>query len=297
MPLLRSLAISARLALQMPWRRKQLKRMSDQDRAPISVLFYHRVADEPLNPWTISKKSFERHVDYCRDHYELISLQEVQHRLETGRSPRPAVSFTFDDGYSENCEFALPLLIRHRIPCTYFVTTENVRHGHPFEHDVRRGHPLPINTIEQIKAAADCGIEIGLHTANHVDFNRVHTTKQLNEEIVEAKRHLEQMIDRPVHYLAVPFGLPEQMRPAVIQTARQCGLKGICSAYGAYNLIGDDSFHIRRFHGDPEFNRLRNWLTYDDRKNRRRPTLPDQDVLDIEPEVAATIRHPELAFS
>ncbi|GAB5512317.1 MAG: polysaccharide deacetylase family protein [Rhodopirellula baltica] len=271
--------------------------MCERGEAPMSVLFYHRVADEPANPWTISKREFERHVDYCRENFELISLEEVQRRLESGHSPRPSVTFTFDDGYSENCELALPLLIRHRIPCTYFVTTENVRHGHPFEHDLRLNHPLPINTVEQLKAAADAGIEIGLHTANHVDFNRVHTAEELNKEIVEAKFNLEEMIDRPVRYLAVPFGLPEQMRPAVIETARKCGLVGICSAYGAYNLIGDDSFHIRRFHGDPEFNRFRNWLTYDNRKNLRRPTLPTEDVLNIAPEVAARVRQPELAFS
>lgn len=297
MQLLRSLAISTRLAVQSPWRKKQIQRLCERGEAPMSVLFYHRVADEPPNPWTISKREFERHVDYCRENFELISLEEVQRRLESGHSPRPSVTFTFDDGYSENCELALPLLIRHRIPCTYFVTTENVRHGHPFEHDLRLNHPLPINTVEQLKAAADAGIEIGLHTANHVDFNRVHTAEELNKEIVEAKFNLEEMIDRPVRYLAVPFGLPEQMRPAVIETARKCGLVGICSAYGAYNLIGDDSFHIRRFHGDPEFNRFRNWLTYDNRKNLRRPTLPTEDVLNIAPEVAARVRQPELAFS
>ncbi|MEO9595388.1 polysaccharide deacetylase family protein [Rhodopirellula bahusiensis] len=263
----------------------------------MSVLFYHRVADEQPNPWTISNGEFERHVDYCRENFELISLEEVQQRLDSGHSPRPSVTFTFDDGYSENCNFALPLLIRHKIPCTYFVTTENVRDGHPFEHDLRLKCPLPINTIEQLKAAADGGIEIGLHTANHVDFNQVRTVEKLNEEIVEAKDNLEAMINGPVRYLAVPFGLPQQMRPAVIETARKCGLKGICSAYGAYNLIGDDSFHIRRFHGDPQFNRLRNWLTYDDRKNRRRPILPDQDVLDMDPEIADTVRLPECVFS
>ncbi|MCC9657605.1 polysaccharide deacetylase family protein [Rhodopirellula sp. JC737] len=280
MTLIRSAAISTRLAFQMPWRRRQVKQMCRDGKAPMSVLFYHRVADSIPNPWTISNREFERQVDYCREHFELISLEEVQHRLESGHSPRPTATFTFDDGYAENCAFALPLLIRHRIPCTYFVTTANVRTGEPFEHDVRRNAPLPINTVEQLRAAADAGIEMGLHTANHVDFNQVRSIDHLQREIVDAKADLESMLDRPVRYLAVPFGMPEQMRPAVLQTARDCGLIGICSAYGAYNLIGDDSFHIRRFHGDPEFNRFRNWLTFDNRKNIRRPDLPTSDILD-----------------
>ena len=66
----------------------------------------------------------------------MVSLAEAQRRLASGRNDRPCVSITFDDGYADNCDQALPLLIRERIPCTYFVTTRNVIDGKPFPHDV-----------------------------------------------------------------------------------------------------------------------------------------------------------------
>ena len=53
---------------------------------------------------------------------------------------------------------------------------------------------------------------------------------------------------------------------AAIQAVYKAGFDGFCSAYGAYNFPGQDSYHIRRVHGDPDFSRLRNWLTYDVRK-------------------------------
>ncbi|EMI46260.1 polysaccharide deacetylase family protein [Rhodopirellula sp. SWK7] len=256
-----------------------MRELTEENRAPISVLFYHRVADTHPNDWTISKDQFVRHIEYCREHFEIISLGEAQTRLQQKRSPRPAIAITFDDGYAENMRFAIPWLICNRIPCTYFVATEHVRNGRPFAHDVENRCPLDVNTIEQLRAASHCGIEIGLHTANHADFNRITTRSELETEIVDAKMDLEIMIGERVNYFAVPYGLPEQMRPAVMQTARDCGLRGICSAYGGYNMVGDDPFHIRRIHGDPDFIRLRNWLSFDERKLRQTPTLPTEDVI------------------
>lgn len=270
---LRHIAISGRLAVVGNWRRRQLQRLSDQQLAPITVLFYHRVADEYPNPWTIGVSEFKDQLDYCRTEFELIGLDEAQRRLAAGRSPRPAVAITFDDGYADNFRYALPYLVRYRIPCTYFVSTSHVRSGRPFAHDVQHGQPLAVNTIEEVKAIANCGIEVGLHTANHFDFSHSCTPDDLRREIIEAKQELERWIDNPVRYFAVPFGMPKQMRPAVFEAARRCGLLGVCSAYGAYNLIGDDPFHIKRVHGDPDGIRLRNWLSYDPRKARRAPKV------------------------
>ncbi|TWU03559.1 polysaccharide deacetylase family protein [Neorhodopirellula pilleata] len=275
----RTTALYLRYHSQRSLRKTRIDQLCARKEAPISVLFYHRVADTHPNSWTISKAGFQRSMDYCRENFEIISLAEVQRRIETRNSPRPAVAITFDDGYAENSQFALPYLIRHRIPCTYFVTTENIRHGRPFEHDLAQGQPLAVDTPELLRAAACGGIEIGLHTANHVDFNRVTKQEQLEHEIIDAKADLEAMIGGPVRYMAVPFGMPLQMRPAVFETARQCGLAGVCSAFGAYNLVGNDSFHIRRIHGDREFIRLKNWLTFDERKLKFEPALPFNDII------------------
>ncbi|SMP44254.1 Peptidoglycan/xylan/chitin deacetylase, PgdA/CDA1 family [Neorhodopirellula lusitana] len=276
---IRSLALNARYLAQRASRQNRLNELASQNQAPISVLFYHRVADQFPNPWTISTDKFQQHIEYCEENFEMISLAEVQNRLESGCSPRPAVSITFDDGYAENSEFALPYLIEKRIPCTYFVTTEHIRRNLPFHHDVQFGRLLDVNTPAHLKDAIAGGIEIGIHTANHIDFSQVTDIKTLQTEIVDAKADLEDMIDHSVSYFAVPFGMPQQMRPAVFETARQCGIRGVCSAFGAYNQVGNDAFHIRRIHGDPQFARLRNWLSYDERKCLSEPALPLDDIL------------------
>ena len=95
---------------------------------------------------------------------------------------------------------------------------------------------------------------------------KIEDEQQLFEEIVGSKRELEEMIGHAVNYFAFPFGLPENMSEAAFRVAYQAGYWGVCSAYGGYNLPGDDAFHLQRIHGDPEWVRLRNWMTVDRRK-------------------------------
>ena len=91
---------------------------------------------------------------------------------------------------------------------------------------------------------------------------------QLFEETVGATQELEQLIGKPVRYFAFPFGQPENIHPEVFRLGRQHGWQGICSAYGGWNEVGEDAFHLRRFHGDPRMAYLKNWLTLDPRKRR-----------------------------
>ena len=89
------------------WSNKQAARAG---MAPVMVIYYHRVADRTPNGWTISNSRFRCQIDWLEANFDLVSLDEVQRRVRKGND-RAAVSITFDDGYAENCEHALPLLI------------------------------------------------------------------------------------------------------------------------------------------------------------------------------------------
>jgi peptidoglycan/xylan/chitin deacetylase (PgdA/CDA1 family) len=266
-------AINVRTTIVTPYRRALSKWLATQSQAPISVLFYHRVASSNPTPWTISCEKFRRHVEYCDENYELIDLAEVQRRVLGCDSRLPAVSFTFDDGYRDNAFFALPLLIERGIPCTYFVTTSNVRNQTAFRHDTSAGKVSAVNSVRQLREASDAGIQIGCHARHHVDFSRIHDPAEVRSEIFDAKDELEQMIGKPVRYFAFPYGLPQHLTQIAIEAVAEAGFAGFCSAYGGYNTVGRDAFHIRRIHGDPEFARLKNWLGFDRRKLKCEPEV------------------------
>ncbi len=246
-------------------RRWWLRRRAAEARlAPVVVLFYHRVADDRAGSWTTSNANFARQIRWLADHVELVSLKEAQRRI-CGSNPRPCVSITFDDGYADNCHQAIPLLVKKRIPCTYFVTLRNVLRGEPFEHDLAAGCPAVPNTPDQLRAMADAGIEIGAHAENHVNLGALKDEKQLRRQIADSKGRLEELLERPVRYFAFPFGQYFHLSSRAIEIAREAGYEGVCSAYGGYNLPGDDPFQLQRFHVDDSLIRLKNRVSVDPR--------------------------------
>lgn len=253
----------------LPQRQHAAAQRERNQQVPVIVLFYHRVADAQFNDWTISNARFRSQMRWLQERFEVVSLEEAQRRIAAEENDRPTVCITFDDGYADNCEQAVPWLLEHRFPFTYFVTSDHAQSGDPFEHDAKRGCPLTPNSVEQLRQMAAAGVEIGAHTRTHADLGKIALEAELFDEIVGSKRDLESLLDRPVRYFAFPFGLAENMSTAAFRIAFQAGLWGVCSAYGGYNMPGDDSFHLQRIHGDPQWSRFRNWLTVDPRKARR----------------------------
>jgi peptidoglycan/xylan/chitin deacetylase (PgdA/CDA1 family) len=250
----------------LPQRKQSAQERCAAGTVPIMTLLYHRVADTHPNSWTIDWDCFRYQIEWLGQHFEFVSLAEAQRRIASGHNSVPTVSITFDDGYAENCEKAIPWLIEQKVPVTYFVTSDNILSGRPYPHDLEHKCPLPPNTVAEIQAMADAGIEIGAHTRSHADLGRIESIEELTDEIVGSKYDLEALLDKPIRFFAFPYGLPENMTSAGFRIAHEAGFAGVCSAYGAYSMPGDDSFHIKRIHGDPQWARFVNWMTVDPRK-------------------------------
>ncbi len=301
MNLLRQTLLDAYRLATARRRRQAIEHLSAVGCAPVSVLFYHRIADTHPNGWTMGTKAFERQINWLARRLDFVSLAEAQQRLADQTSHRPAVAITFDDGYADNCEFAIPLLLRRKIPFTYFVSTDIVRNQTAFAHDLEAGVCLQPNTVSEIRAMADAGVEMGAHTRTHADMGQAIAPDFIASELLGSKQDLEQWIGKPVRYFAFPFGLPQNLTSEACAAAHDAGMKGICSAYGAYNLPGNVSpthgpFHLRRIHADPEGARFRNWMTFDPRKlGAMDPIIDDAFLLeDTSKELLAT---GELALS
>jgi peptidoglycan/xylan/chitin deacetylase (PgdA/CDA1 family) len=268
MPSLREIALAGYYATTRGTRRRAAIERAAQFREPVRVLFYHRIADQSPNPWTMTCKSFTRQINWLRTRYDLVSLAEAQSRIASGRNSRPTACITFDDGYAENHQFAIPLLLKHRISFTYFVATDFVTRGIPFPHDLALGRPLPVNTWQQLRELAAAGVEIGAHTRTHADLGTDLSDHEIMDELVGSKRDLERELGCSIRYFAFPYGQRKNLSGNAFRIAFNAGFEGVCSAYGGYNFPGDDAFHLRRFHADKQFIRFVNWMTVDPRKIR-----------------------------
>lgn len=265
---LKALLLSSYYYGTYPGRAWANARRNRRGQAPAIILFYHRVADDRANDWTCSNAMFARQIRWLRQRFEMVSLAEARRRVASGVNRHPCVTITFDDGYADNCQHALPLLIREGIPCTYFVASQHILEGWPFPHDVALSRPLKPNTPEQLRGLAAAGIDIGAHTRTHADLGQPLGADRLYQEVVVARDELEKITGTRVAHFAFPYGQHANLSQAAISLARDHGYDAVCSAYGGFNFPGDDPFHLQRIHVDDDMIRMKNWVSVDPRKLR-----------------------------
>jgi peptidoglycan/xylan/chitin deacetylase (PgdA/CDA1 family) len=105
---------------------------------------------------------------------------------------RSDVGITFDDGNVSDVEHALPQLRRRSLTATFFVVAGRV------------GAP---GFLDQggVRALAEAGMGIGCHGMRHRPWRGL-DDRALWDEVVEARRQLEEVVGRPVIEAACPFG-------------------------------------------------------------------------------------------
>lgn len=263
MPLWKQWLLGLYYAGSLPLRMVRSRLSSSLGQAPIMIFTWHRIAGDAANDWTTHEHVFEREIDWLAERFDLISLAEAQDRIRSGQNSRPAACVTFDDGYAENCNRALPLLIERGIPVTYFVTSRPVLEQQPFSHDAEMGNDFAPNTLQQLRQLIAAGIEIGAHTRTHADIGKINSEAELVAEIVTARDELEAALDTSIRYFAFPFGQHANLSRRAFEIAGDAGYDAALSAYGGYHYPGDDAFHLQRMCVDGPMIRLKNWASVD----------------------------------
>jgi len=91
----------------------------------LSILAYHRVypVDDPEFPDRIGVERFDAQMRVLKRFFNVIPMMEAVELIERDRLPPMAAWITFDDGYADNAELALPILEKHGLNATFFIST------------------------------------------------------------------------------------------------------------------------------------------------------------------------------
>ena len=171
----------------------------------IPILMYHRVLDSDPRPSAVPVRRFRdqmRHLSRMKFH-SLTCGQLAEAVRSKNPLPTRPVLITFDDGYLDNYKNAFPVLQEFGMVATVFLVSSQINGWNAWE----TNPTVPkfrLMDMPMIKAMVDTGMEFGSHTCSHVPLNKVPLDKA-EQEMVQSKRRLEDMLGLPVRSLAYPY--------------------------------------------------------------------------------------------
>ena len=174
---------------------------------PLPILMYHSVSDAlaaSTRALSVRPAVFAAQLRYLRRQgFTGLTFGELGQRRRTGQ-PLPArpIVLTFDDGYADLIEEALPILLEHGFPATVFVTTGWLLDAGQYAAGTAPGRMLSWEQLAELSAA---GVEVAAHSHSHPQLDQI-SAARLRAELGGCKQLLEDRLGRPVCSLAYPYG-------------------------------------------------------------------------------------------
>jgi peptidoglycan/xylan/chitin deacetylase (PgdA/CDA1 family) len=228
---------------------------------PIPVLMYHHVAPRPGDMVTVTPETFEGQMHHLAEAgYTTISLDEILAFIRGEKNPpRRAVAITFDDGWLDNGVYAFPVLRRYGLRAAIFVVTDWVERassphlaGDPpafpphreaqerAERGESRGIVLDWGRLAEMHASGV--VDVYSHTRSHIKCDRV-PEDVVVEELLSAKKTLEERLGSPCPYLCWPYGKFPRRAEAL---AREAGYEAVFTTRHDVVRPGTDPYELPR---------------------------------------------------
>jgi peptidoglycan/xylan/chitin deacetylase (PgdA/CDA1 family) len=90
---------------------------------------YHRIGDPTLSAFdrgvfSCSAERFREHIRLLQERFEIVDIPRLSYALKQARPRRPMALITFDDGYIDNYELAVPILKELGATAAFFIPTK-----------------------------------------------------------------------------------------------------------------------------------------------------------------------------
>ncbi len=196
------------------------------------ALAYHEVfapgTRRPHTSTQIALDDFEAQIRFVASTCHVMQADDFVAGLNAGRLPARACLITFDDGFADNVEVALPVLECYGLPATFFIASGYVASGRSYEadavHDVLRVAPPQPRVALDFRPWGGPAVELA-----YADDDR----RAGYFEIVRIFKDRIRHADRPavVEYLAERLGVdpgtieyPAMMTPAQVRSLSDAGM-------------------------------------------------------------------------
>jgi peptidoglycan/xylan/chitin deacetylase (PgdA/CDA1 family) len=239
--------------------------MPDLTRTPPLALMYHSVTANGDDPYhiTVSPRRFAAQMRWLRrSGLRGVSMRELIRAGNRGAARR-LVGLTFDDGYADFLGEALPILAQHGFTATAYVVAGRLGGYNDWEQD---GPAKALMTVDQLREAADRGVEIGSHSMTHAHLEDA-DPGDLKVEIQESRDLLESVLGRAIDGFCYPYG---ELSDPVLRATREAGYD---YAVATWQMARHDRHALpRTYAGERDWagrlvaKRIRHWLTWGRRR-------------------------------
>jgi peptidoglycan/xylan/chitin deacetylase (PgdA/CDA1 family) len=209
-----------------------LNRLAGQPtRSSCVVVYYHSVD-------ATERTRFAKQLDQLLSYAKPIAANEAA-KLPPGTS---RVAVTFDDGFKNFYECALPELVKRGIPATMFVITGVI--GKTFG---PQGYALEVMSLEQLRALPENLITIGSHTMTHPLLPSINLD-EAKREIILSRAKLEEQLQRRIVLFSFPYGGFNQ---ALVEICHEAGYQRVFTTLPYFAFKDPREFVTGRVRVDP----------------------------------------------
>jgi peptidoglycan/xylan/chitin deacetylase (PgdA/CDA1 family) len=185
-----------------------------------AVIVYHAIGHvrRGAPEWNgfIRPERFAAQIAYLAEHRRIVAL-DVALDPVAGAGP-PPVAITFDDGYRNVLEHAVPVLREAGLPATFFVPTKWLGRRREWG---ARGRELELLSPDEVIELERLGFAVESHGHAHIDYARSEPAA-VEHDVRASVERLTELLGHPPRYLAYPYGRASE---AAAAEAARLGLR------------------------------------------------------------------------
>lgn len=207
----------------------------------VPALMYHKIGQPPpssrLKGTYVSRELFALQMrELAAKGFRSTGMADA---LVPPAAPNRKVVITFDDGFRNVLENALPALEAHQFKAIQFIVHDLMGATNRWDpHEPQEA----LMTKQEVQEWLRLGHEIGSHTLTHPDLTRI-SDAQLREEVVASKKALEDAFAVKIRHFCYPFG---KFDARAIQAVEEAGYETACTIVFGYPTAATNRFEIPR---------------------------------------------------
>lgn len=193
-------------------------------RGRLSILIFHRVLpqQDALFPDEMHAQRFDQLCAWLKRWFQVLSLDQAVAQLREGRLPARALAITFDDGYADNHDVAMPILQRHGLSATFYIATGFLDGGRMFNDTV----------IEAVRRSSHARLDLaglGLQCPDTLALGDAAQRRAAVHALLNALKYRQpeerlQLVQAVAERAGGPLPDNLMMRSAQVQALRQGGM-------------------------------------------------------------------------